>query len=87
VDHGHDDVWMVDIEVSGGLEASPRRRRSAEESRLIVEETLEAGSSVARVATAWHQREPGISVATALSQWPSWRASLKRVEAVGGDGA
>ena len=29
---------------------SPRRRRSAEERRLIVEETLEAGSSVARVA-------------------------------------
>jgi transposase len=30
--------------------ASPRRRRSIEERRLIVEETLEAGSSVARVA-------------------------------------
>ncbi len=30
--------------------SSPRRRRSAEERRLIVEETLEAGSSVARVA-------------------------------------
>jgi transposase len=29
---------------------SPRRRRSADERRLIVEETLEAGSSVARVA-------------------------------------
>ena len=29
---------------------SPRRRRSVEERRLIVEETLEAGSSVARVA-------------------------------------
>ena len=35
----------------GGLSlASPRRRRSTEERRLIVEETLEAGSSVARVA-------------------------------------
>jgi len=30
--------------------ASQRRRRSVEERRLIVEETLEAGSSVARVA-------------------------------------
>jgi transposase len=29
---------------------SPRRRRSVEERRLIVEETLEAGSSVGRVA-------------------------------------
>src|SRR5271154_2895644 len=29
---------------------SPRQRRSVEERRLIVEETLEAGSSVARVA-------------------------------------
>jgi transposase len=35
----------------GGLSIrTPRRRRSAEERRLIVEETLEAGSSVARVA-------------------------------------
>ncbi len=35
----------------GGLSLrSPRRRRSADERRLIVEETLEAGSSVARVA-------------------------------------
>ncbi|OJV43330.1 MAG: hypothetical protein BGO25_08260 [Acidobacteriales bacterium 59-55] len=41
---------MVDSEVSDGMVSSPRRRRSAEERRLIVEETLEAGSSVARVA-------------------------------------
>jgi transposase len=34
----------------GGVLAEPRRRRSAEERRLIVEETLEAGVSVARVA-------------------------------------
>lgn len=42
---------MVDAELSGGLVASPsRRRRSSEERRRIVEETLGAGSSVARVA-------------------------------------
>lgn len=42
---------MVDAELgSGSSLSSPRRRRSAEERRLIVEETLEAGSSVARVA-------------------------------------
>ena len=46
----HDDVWMVDVVVSGGLGAGPRRRRSAVERRRIVEETLEAGASVARVA-------------------------------------
>jgi transposase len=44
-----DDVWMADVEVSGGLVAG-RRRRSAVERRRIVEETLEAGASVARVA-------------------------------------
>jgi transposase len=45
-----DDVWMADVEVSGGLVAGRRRRRSAVERRRIVEETLEAGASVARVA-------------------------------------
>ena len=45
-----DDVWMADVDVSGGLGAVPRRRRSAVERRRIVEETLEAGASVARVA-------------------------------------
>jgi transposase len=47
---GHDDVWMVDVDVIGGLGAGSRRRRSAVERRRIVEETLEAGASVARVA-------------------------------------
>jgi transposase len=42
---------MSEASRAGGLSlASPRRRRSVEERRLIVEETLEAGSSVARVA-------------------------------------
>jgi transposase len=42
---------MSEAARTGGLSlASPRRRRSADERRLIVEETLEAGSSVARVA-------------------------------------
>jgi len=41
---------MVDVELSGGLGAVPRRRRSAAERRRVVEETLEAGASVARVA-------------------------------------
>jgi hypothetical protein len=51
VDWFRDDVFMADAAHAGGLSlASPRRRRSAEERRLIVEETLEAGSSVARVA-------------------------------------
>ena len=45
-----DDVWMVDIDGSGGFGAGPRRRRSAMERRRVVEETLEAGASVARVA-------------------------------------
>jgi transposase len=45
-----DDVWMADVDVSGGVGAVPRRRRSAVERRRVVEETLEAGASVARVA-------------------------------------
>jgi transposase len=45
-----DHLWMADVDVSGGLMAGPRRRRSAVERWRIVEETLEAGASVARVA-------------------------------------
>jgi transposase len=46
-----DAVFMAEAVFVGGLSvSSPRRRRSAAERRLIVEETLEAGSSVARVA-------------------------------------
>jgi transposase len=41
------------LELDGiGTESRPRRRRSAAERRLIVEETLAVGSSVARVARA-----------------------------------
>ena len=46
-----DHVFMVDIDLS--VDVRPlgrRRRRSAEERRLIVEEALEPGASVARVA-------------------------------------
>src|SRR5450755_2218486 len=45
-----DDVCMADVDVSGGVGAVPRRRRSAVERRRVVEETLEPGASVARVA-------------------------------------
>ena len=41
---------MADVEVSVGTGAGVRRRRSAAELRRVVEETLEAGASVARVA-------------------------------------
>jgi transposase len=47
MDWFRDDVIMAEAAMSI---RSPRRRRSVEERRLIVEETLEAGSSVARVA-------------------------------------
>ena len=43
-------MWMVDLDLSGGLGAGPRRRRSASERRRVVEEILVAGASVARVA-------------------------------------
>jgi transposase len=43
-------VWMADLGGSGIGGAAPRRRRSASERRRVVEETLEAGASVARVA-------------------------------------
>ena len=45
-----DHLWMADVQVGGRLVVGPRRRRSAVERRQIVEETLEAGASVARVA-------------------------------------
>src|SRR5665213_2848585 len=45
-----DDVWMSDVDVSGGVGVVPRRRRSAEERRRVVEETFGAGASLARVA-------------------------------------
>lgn len=38
---------MVEVDLSGG---GPRRRRSAAERRRVVEETLEAGASVAKLA-------------------------------------
>ena len=42
---------MAELELNGSADAAlPRRRRSVDERRRIVEETLEAGSSVARVA-------------------------------------
>jgi uncharacterized membrane protein len=47
---GHDDVGMVDVELSDRSGAGLRRWRSADERRRVVEETLEAGASVARVA-------------------------------------
>ena len=63
-----DDVWMADVDVSGGLVAGPRRRRSAVERRRIVEETLEAGASVATGGVeVWREREPGVSVEASAS--------------------
>src|SRR3984957_20787214 len=42
---------MAEAVIAGGLSvSSPRRRRRTSERRLIGEETLEAGSSVSRVA-------------------------------------
>jgi len=44
-----DDVWMVDGDLSV-VGVGPRRRRSAAERRRVVEETLEPGASVAKIA-------------------------------------
>lgn len=72
---GADGMQMMEPEMGVGLaEASRRRRRSAEERRLIVEQTLEPGSPVARVA-----RRYGIN-ANQLFQW----RRLYRSGALGG---
>ena len=72
-----DDGWMIETELGGVLPAGPRRRRSAEERRRIVEETLESGSSVARVA-----RKYGINA----NQVFMWRR-LYRSGLLGGEAA
>ena len=54
---------MLGSELVGGLGTSARRRRSADERRRVVEETLEASSSVARVA-----RKHGVN-ANQVFQW------------------
>ena len=41
---------MVEVDLGGGLGTGLRRRRSAGERRRVVEETLEPGASVAKVA-------------------------------------
>jgi len=41
---------MVEVDLSGGWGTGLRRRRSAGERRQVVEETLEPGASVAKVA-------------------------------------
>ena len=59
-----DDMWMTDVDVSSGLVAGLRRRRSAVEERRIVEETLEAGSGGVEVR---RERELGASVEASAS--------------------
>ncbi|MBB5058845.1 transposase [Granulicella aggregans] len=41
---------MIELDLGAGLGFGSRRRRSAAERRRVVEETLEAGASVAKVA-------------------------------------
>jgi transposase len=45
-----DDVWMIELDLGAGLGFGTRRRRSAAERRRVVEETMEPGASVAKVA-------------------------------------
>jgi len=52
-----DDVWMVDVDLSGGVGAGPRRRRSAAERRRVVEETLKHDCFL-----AGYMREIGLHV-------------------------
>lgn len=48
-----DDVWIVEIDLNGGSEGGPRRRRSAVERRRVVEETLERGFGGSRGVEPW----------------------------------
>jgi len=45
-----DDVWMVELDLSGDVGVGTRRRRSVLERRRVVEETLVPGASVAKVS-------------------------------------
>lgn len=80
-----DDVWMVDIDLSGGLGAGPRRRRSAVERRPVVEETLEGGCfSGSGGGEAWCQRESGLPVAALVSGWQAGSSARRRDEVAAG---
>ena len=69
---------MADVDVSGGVGAVPRRRRSAVERRRVVEETLEPGASVARVALKY-----GVNA----NQVFKWRREFERGELTDACGA
>ena len=62
---GDDDAWMVHVDLNGGSGVGPRWRRSAAERRRVVEEALEEGASVARVALKY-----GVN-ANQVFQWRS----------------
>lgn len=70
---------MTETEVGVRLPAGPRRRRSGEGRRRIVEETLEAGSSVARVA-----RKYGINAYQVFMWRRLYRSGLLGNEPAGG---
>lgn len=63
-----DDGWMADVDVSGEVGAVPRRHRSSAERRRVVEETLEVGALVARVALKYGvNANQSVSVAQPVS--------------------
>ena len=79
-------MWMVDVDLSSGLGAGPRRRRSAVERRRVVEETLEAGASVARVALKYGVNANQVFQLAALSvsRWQAGSSARGRDEIVAG---
>jgi transposase len=88
-----DDVWIVELDVNGGSEGGPRRRRSTVERRRVAEETLERGALVARVAL-----NHGVNADQVFQWWrrlywngklggtPVERVRLLPVSVVGDDG-
>jgi len=70
------------------VEGAKRQRRSIAKKRKIVEQTMQPGTSVARVAHQhWGQRQPGVLLAQPLAPRPTGREEHEQHQPPAGDGS